>query len=208
MVFNTGAGWLYRDRPICPKHESPTIFVPRMTDHRFAILDPAAGISGDMLLGALIDVGAPPEWLATLPSRLGYAGVEIGISRVKRCGIAAAKVNVRLADGRSEPPSPAYVAAHEHAAGGSHSHDHAHPPRPTYRSTTTPSGHHHLGDLVEVIARAQLSDRVKALAIRAFEILCQAEGVIHGVPTESVALHELGAVENAVIRYRGRHRGL
>ena len=59
-----------------------------MSAGRFAILDPAAGISGDMLLGALIDAGAAPEWLEALPGRLGFSDARVEISRVVRCGIA------------------------------------------------------------------------------------------------------------------------
>jgi len=42
---------------------------------RIAILDPAAGISGDMTLGALLSLGVPVSWLEELPKRLGLDGV-------------------------------------------------------------------------------------------------------------------------------------
>ncbi len=71
---------------------------------RFALIDPAAGIAGDMLLGALLDVGAPPEWLRELPTRLGIPQVEIDISRVDRNGIGGTKVTVRLPGGTASFP--------------------------------------------------------------------------------------------------------
>ena len=49
-----------------------------MSDGHFAILDPAAGISGDMLLGALVAAGAPADWLRALPARLGLAAPREG----------------------------------------------------------------------------------------------------------------------------------
>ena len=76
-----------------------------MADGRFAILDPAAGISGDMLLGALIAAGAPPAWLRDLPDRLGAPEVTIGIASVDRCGVRATKVDVVLPGGESEAPA-------------------------------------------------------------------------------------------------------
>ena len=76
-----------------------------MSDGRFAILDPAAGISGDMLLGALVAAGAPEAWLRGIPTRLGLADVHVEVRTVDRCGIRATKVDVLLTDGRQEGPS-------------------------------------------------------------------------------------------------------
>lgn len=66
-----------------------------------AILHPFSGISGDMTLGALVAVGLDPEWLRTLPSRLGgLDGVTAEIREVKRAGIACTKVDFQI------PPQP------------------------------------------------------------------------------------------------------
>ena len=59
---------------------------------RIAILDPAAGISGDMTLGALIDAGAPRSWLEALPGRLGFPEVRVRIERADRASLVATKV--------------------------------------------------------------------------------------------------------------------
>lgn len=164
-----------------------------MSATRFAILDPAAGISGDMLLGALVDVGAPAEWLQGLPARLGLPGVRIEIGATFRCGVACTRVTVRLADGRSEGPSPSYVAPHAHELAGAH--DHSHDPRQPQADTGV---HHHLGDLARIVERAPLSTWVRERALKAFRLLCEEEGRIHGVPAEQVALHEVGAVDAIV----------
>lgn len=65
-----------------------------------AILDPFSGIAGDMTLGALIDLGLDPDWLRALPARLALEGVAVRIERVKRSGIACAKVDFDI------PPQP------------------------------------------------------------------------------------------------------
>jgi len=65
-----------------------------------AILDPFSGISGDMTLGALVDLGLSAEWLTSLPQRLGLDGVTARVSDVHRAGIACKKVDFEI------PPQP------------------------------------------------------------------------------------------------------
>lgn len=65
-----------------------------------AILHPFSGISGDMTLGALLAVGLDREWLRALPARLQLEGVDVGITDVKRAGIACVKVDFSI------PPQP------------------------------------------------------------------------------------------------------
>ena len=65
-----------------------------------AILDPFSGISGDMTLGALVDLGLSAEWLTSLPQRLGLDGVTARVSDVRRAGIACKKVDFEI------PPQP------------------------------------------------------------------------------------------------------
>lgn len=65
-----------------------------------AILDPFSGISGDMTLGALLDVGLDPEWLRSLPARLGLDGVTVNIGEVRRGEILCRKVDFDI------PPQP------------------------------------------------------------------------------------------------------
>ena len=67
---------------------------------KVGILDPFSGISGDMTLGALLDVGLDAEWLRGLPSSLGLDGVGVRIADVKRGEIACKKVDFDI------PPQP------------------------------------------------------------------------------------------------------
>ena len=59
---------------------------------RIAILDPAAGISGDMTLGALLSLGVPGAWLKELPARLGVGDVRVTVRDVRRSGITCKQV--------------------------------------------------------------------------------------------------------------------
>lgn len=63
---------------------------------QIAILDPAAGISGDMTLGALLAAGLPPSWLEGLPRRLGLEGVGVSIREVARCGVQCTQVEFTI----------------------------------------------------------------------------------------------------------------
>ena len=123
---------------------------------RIAIFDPAAGISGDMTLGALLSLGVPAAWLEELPKRLGLGRVTVTVRDVRRAGITCKQVEFAI------------------------------PQQPHGR---------HVGELLELVERAPVSDWVKERAIRAFRVLGEAEGRVHGVAPETVHLHEVGAVD-------------
>src|SRR2546428_406413 len=72
---------------------------------RIAILDPAAGISGDMTLGALLSLGVPISWLEELPARLGIGDIGVRVRDVRRAGITCRRVE--SAHGRLPVPAPA-----------------------------------------------------------------------------------------------------
>ena len=123
---------------------------------RIAILDPAAGISGDMTLGALLSLGLPVSWLEELPERLSLGDVRVTVRDVRRSGITCKQVEFDI------------------------------PEQPHGR---------HVGELVRLVERAPVSDWVKERAVRAFRLVGEAEGRVHGVAPENVHLHEVGAVD-------------
>jgi uncharacterized protein (TIGR00299 family) protein len=159
-----------------------------MPEGRFAILDPVAGISGDMLLGALLAAGADPEWLRLLPARLGFPEVRVQIGSVDRCGVQAVKVDVCLPDGTREEPSPAVEEPQltGHGLGHRHRHSHDH------------GQHRHIGELIGLLEGVKLSPWVRERAVRAFQLLGEAEGRVHGMAADEVPLHEVGAIDALV----------
>lgn len=131
-----------------------------------------------MLLGALIHAGAPPDWLRGLPARIGIPEVTVDVESVERCSVRCSKVNVRLPDGAVQGPGD---TDHHHP-----DHSHTHGP------------HRHVSGLVRQIESADLSSRTKELAVRAFRLVAEAEGRVHGVAPEKVSLHEVGAYDALV----------
>ena len=67
---------------------------------RIAIVDPFSGVAGDMMLGALLDLGIEESWLRTLPATLGLDGVSVRVARVTRGELASVKVDFDI------PPQP------------------------------------------------------------------------------------------------------
>jgi len=63
---------------------------------RIVYFDCASGASGDMLLGALVDLGLPLELLRAELARVPFAGYGVEAHRVHRAGLHAIKVEVRV----------------------------------------------------------------------------------------------------------------
>jgi uncharacterized protein (TIGR00299 family) protein len=145
---------------------------------RIAYLEPFAGISGDMLLGAFIQAGVPVELMRETLAALDV-GATLDLQEVDRSGIHAVKVNVLLDGQPTEDP-----ASHEH--GHHREHRHSHAPSAETRS---------LSDIRALIEQAALPKLVRLMALRAFELLGASEAKIHRVPLEAIHFHEVGAVD-------------
>jgi len=141
---------------------------------RIGYLDCFSGISGDMLLGALVDAGVSLETLAETAAALNV-GARLEAKKVTRAGIAATKVDV-LTDEQD------HGHTHDHGDG----HTHTHP------------AHRHLNAILKIIDAAPLTECVKERSKRAFAQLGEAEAAIHAIPVEKVHFHEVGAVDTIV----------
>lgn len=149
---------------------------------RVGYIECFAGISGDMLLGALVDAGVSKEVLENAAAALSI-GAELRFASVNRSGVQATKADV-LVDGHLAEQGETPGHTHEHHG---HSHHDAHK-----------KGHTHGRNWRQIrtlIERAKLSDEVRRLALRTFELLAHAEAKIHNVPVETVHFHEVGGVD-------------
>ena len=148
-------------------------------------LDCQAGIAGDMLVAALLDLGGKPalERLTQMLEKLSLEGFSVSVTRVKKAGIDCCDFDVKL-DAAHENHD--HDMAYLHGLGDtSHDHDHHH-------------AHRGLAQVEQVIDAASLSDRARGLARDAFRILARAEAKAHGLPIDQIHFHEVGAVDSIV----------
>ncbi|MBO4992600.1 MAG: nickel pincer cofactor biosynthesis protein LarC [Firmicutes bacterium] len=151
-----------------------------MREERILYLECYSGISGDMTVGALLDLGADREALERALDSLGVEGYHLHFGRTKKCGIDAFDFDVHLEDhGHSHDHD------HEHDHGHHHDHDHHHE-------------HRNLHDILHIIDRLDAPQRARELARRMFGIVAEAEAKAHGCPVEEVHFHEVGAVDSIV----------
>jgi uncharacterized protein (TIGR00299 family) protein len=160
---------------------------------RIGYLECFAGISGDMLMGALVDAGAPVELLQRTTASLNL-GADLRVSRVSRSGIQSTKIDVLVQGKLHEPAAATGPIEHEH---DHHDHQHGH----KHEHPTPHHEHEHGRNLAQIrslLMSADLTQRARDLSLNAFSLLAQAEGRIHGVPPEQVHFHEVGAVDAIV----------
>lgn len=185
-----------------------------------------AGISGNMLLGALIDAGVPVDYLASEMDKLHLGAYKLINERVNKCGIAANYFNVVLPE---EHQHDVTIERHEHThvghvhEGHHHHHEHGddgqtcenhqhelgsypHQHGDTHEQQVAlamPEAHHHhehrnLQAIAQIINASDLSVQIKERALLVFTALAQAEAKVHGKTIEEVHFHEVGAIDTII----------
>jgi uncharacterized protein (TIGR00299 family) protein len=163
---------------------------------RFLHFDCFSGISGDMTVAALLDLGASRARLAAELRKLGISGeYRLSFSRSLRRGVSGVRFDVKLT--REPPPRPRFVPVHDHghahSHGGGHFHSHPHGEVPHSHA-----GERSFADIRKMIEKSRLSAFVKARAVGVFRRVAVAEGKVHGQPFDKVHFHEVGAVDSIV----------
>ena len=177
-----------------------------------------SGISGDMTVAALLDLGADREVLEKTLGSLGVDGFRTEITRVKKSGLDACDFAVILDEAHeNHDHDMEYLHGHlyerhghdhgehhehshsehnEHHHGAEHHHVHEH------RHGEEPHAHHHehrgMKEIRETLLSSSMTDRAREIALSVFEILAAAEAKAHGVPADQVHFHEVGAVDSIV----------
>ena len=159
-----------------------------------------SGISGDMTVAALLDLGADREVLKESLKSLPVGGFRTEITRVKKSGLDACDFSVILEQDNHDHDmeylhgsEKSYTGHHEHSHEMNHEHHHGHT-----HSHEHPHEHRGMKEITEIIQKSEMTARAKKMAMRVFGILAQAESKAHGVPVEEVHFHEVGAVDSIV----------
>lgn len=198
-----------------------------------------AGISGDMLVAALLDLGADKEALAQALASIPAKGFSYNISRVSKAGVDCCDFDVILdAEHENHDHDMAFlhgngeavVHSHEHEHHhdheehehehhhdydehshehehhhdhGEHSHEHEHEHHHDHDEHVPHEHHHHhehrgLKEVMEIINATQMSEKARALALKIFDVIAEAEAKAHAVAKDAVHFHEVGAIDSIV----------
>ncbi len=168
-----------------------------------------AGISGDMTLGALLDVGADLDYLRSELVKLDLGNFNITAGKTTKNGISCTDVEV-------DWPGKAKSSHHLSTSTSDSQHSHEEDIIPCHHCRQTPkpeppeevpvhlntqhghSAHRNLQEIEGLISRSSLNDRVKTLSQQIFQRLAQAEARVHGKSITEVHFHEVGAVDSIV----------
>lgn len=142
--------------------------------------DIKSGISGDMTIASLLDLGLDQDKFLKELQKLKLVGYEIKISIVQKNGITATDFKVILED-ESHPDH------HDHHS--EHNHQHSH---------ETEHLHRNFNDIKELINQSDLSQPVKELSIGIFAEVAAAEAKVHNKDISEIHFHEVGAVDSIV----------
>lgn len=194
-------------------------------NNRTLYLECYSGISGDMTVGALLDLGADKEVLENQLKSLPVEGYEVVISRVKKSGLDACDFNVVLDEvhenhdhdneylyGHTHSHEHIHGHAHENSHDHEHEHHHAHSHEHCHEDSHGVHEHTHdhehghmhahvhrgLPEILKIIEDSGISEGAKKTAASIFQVLAEAEAKAHGTTLEEVHFHEVGAVDSIV----------
>jgi pyridinium-3,5-bisthiocarboxylic acid mononucleotide nickel chelatase len=157
-----------------------------------------SGISGDMNLGALVDLGVPADYLITELGKLHVTGYKICLTKELKMGISGTKCTVELEHDHKHPHNHSYSDKnHNHLADFSNLN--------VTENNTQPEGHHHhdhehrnYQDIKKIIENSKLNEFVKDKSLAIFHEVAVAEAKIHGKDMDNIHFHEVGAIDSIV----------
>lgn len=185
-------------------------------------LDCSSGISGDMTVGALCDLGVKPSTFEWELAKLEIGDFHMHFDRGQRGNVEGIKFGIHEGavhthqQDEDEHHHHHHVHEHAHAEAHHHHHEddddhgHAHDHERTFGhdhdyehgdETRHAERHAHVHgrshrEIRALIEASELSPFVKKHALGIFQRIAEAEGRIHGQPAASVEFHEVGALDS------------
>lgn len=154
-----------------------------------------SGISGDMTVAALLDLGVPGEYLMKELEKLHLDGYEIKISKTKKNQITATDFDVVLNDEHKDEHGHEHAHTHVHEEDVKECHEHTSEEHETHTHTHV---HNSYREIRKFILASEFSDRVKKMVLKIFQVIAEAEAQVHGTTVDEVHFHEVGAVDSIV----------
>ncbi|MDD5351434.1 MAG: nickel pincer cofactor biosynthesis protein LarC [Chthoniobacteraceae bacterium] len=167
---------------------------------RTLFLDCISGISGDMMVGALCDLGVKPSALEWELSQLELGDFHMHFERQERQHISGIHFSIHGGNThRPEQDAPCacgHEHPHEHEHEHHHGHEHPHEHGHSHEHSHEEESHRTYAQIRALLASSELSAFVKKHALSMFHRIAVAEAKIHGKPVEEVAFHEVGALDS------------
>lgn len=173
-------------------------------------LDCTSGISGDMFVAAMIDLGADLEALERALQSVSDDGFHTEVRRVKKSGIDCCDFNVVLdVLHENHDHDMEYLYGHDDSHCHGEEHDHCHCDEEGHEHCHCHEeehehghdhGHSHRGiaEIREIIAACDMTETAKDIAYDIFDVIAAAESAAHNLPPEEVHFHEVGALDSIV----------
>lgn len=160
-----------------------------------------SGISGNMFIGAMIDLGVPFDYLKKELNKLNLGEYDLICERRIKNGIDANYFNVILPEEKSDHHHE-HDHDHENEHHNEHIHDHNHDQDHNHEHNHHDHDHHgfhrNLSQITEIIDNSSLSSFVKEKAKEIFLHIAKAEAKIHGKGINEVHFHEVGAIDSII----------
>jgi pyridinium-3,5-bisthiocarboxylic acid mononucleotide nickel chelatase len=158
-----------------------------------------AGISGDMNLGALVDLGVPDDYLITELKKLKLSGYELKFEAGLKMGISGTKATVTIENLDKQTTENEHVHGHNHGH-EQHLHEHLHLYGENHAHNNDPAAHVHrnLDDIQAIITGSDLNSFVKEKSLQVFYEIAIAEAKIHAKDINEIHFHEVGAIDSIV----------
>lgn len=168
-------------------------------EEKILYLDCASGISGDMTIGMLLDLGLNKDKFIEELNKLNLSEYELKIEKGQKNGITGTNFNVILRESHTHHSEDHGEHNHEHSHNHEHEHNHGHLHNHDHEHAHSHE-HCHRGikEIFEIIDNSDLNEEVKTLSKKIFNEVAKAEAKVHNEDIDKVHFHEVGAVDSIV----------